>query len=164
MKKLVLMTVLTLFAFNVSAQDGDDDSGDGGWSVEFNVGLPIGDAGDFTSFAVSANFRYTWEVTDGFQLGPTTGYGHWFGKDGISDLQFVPVAANLEAEVSDGISAGGDVGYAINVGSGGGGDFYYNIRIAVEIADDSEVTGSFANISGTGVTFSAIQVGYRLGF
>ncbi len=163
MKKLVLMAALALFAFNVNAQD-EDNGGDDGFSAELNVGLPIGDAGDFSSFSLTVNVRYSWEVANGLSVGPTTGYGHWFGKDNFGDLQYIPIAGNVEVDLSDKASAGIDAGYAINVGVGGGGDLYGTLRFSFDIAEDTEITASSANIFGSGTTWSNVQVGARLRF
>ena len=60
MKKLAIIMCLALIGFTATAQDEIK----GG----INFGLPIGDAGDVTTFNISLDFSYLIEVADQVQV------------------------------------------------------------------------------------------------
>lgn len=72
MKKLFLAIAIVTAGFvsNVQAQ----------FNAGVNVGLPLGDSSDSSSFAVMPEVNYLFNVSDQFKVGPSVSYVHYFGK------------------------------------------------------------------------------------
>ena len=95
MKKIIVLAgnVIGTFGF-VNAQEGN-------FKLGAHVGLPVGDAKDFSSVNLGVDVAYVWKVADQFSAGVTTGYSTYLGKTvdvaGIGsfkaeDSGFIPIA------------------------------------------------------------------------
>lgn len=157
MKKLILIVAVVFFGFNTSAQND-------GFRVGVNLGVPVGDASDFSSFVANLDVDYDWEVSETINVGAATGLTYYFGKDGSDGFKFLPIAGSVDVSVSEDVSVGGDVGYAISLESGGGGDLLYRFQIRYQASEEVDITGRFNSLSGDGVTFSYASVGAGLRF
>lgn len=69
MKKVFLFAAL-LFAGIGSLQ------AQGEFRAGLSGGIPIGDSGDFATFAIAVDLGYLLEISDEFDAGVTTGYTH----------------------------------------------------------------------------------------
>lgn len=152
MRKLLLFAVFAFLSLTVSAQDG--------LRIGVNAGIPVGDADIFSSFAGSIDVDYDWEVSNDVNVGVGTGLGNYFGKDGIDGFSYLPIVASGDVNISDTVSAGANVGYAISLESGGGGDLTWRLQVRLEISDEFDAQAIYDNISGDGITFSYIGVGF----
>ena len=164
MKKLVCIAALALFGLGVNAQEG--------LKVGINLGLPVGDAGDVSSFSIGLDAYYHWAVSDDFNAGVATGFTNAFGKSidaggfgsiDIPDVQFLPIAASGRFNASDMISVGADVGYALGISDGNDGGFYYRPMVGYGVSDNVEVNLSYTGISLDGATWSTINLGVSFG-
>lgn len=182
MKKLLLVAVIAAFGFtSVNAQDD-------GIKLGINLGLPVGDVGDVSSFGVSLDVAYLFSVADSFQVGATTGYSHYFGKTetvsvpffgniefDYDDIQFIPLAASARFDL-DRLFFGADLGYAIGISDDFDGGFYYRPKIGYSLGSISLVA-SYTGISMSETvvsmgdmeitqsgTFSAITLGVEFSF
>ncbi|MBT8310632.1 MAG: hypothetical protein HKN96_08785 [Flavobacteriaceae bacterium] len=164
MKKLVVFAALAVFGLTVNAQVGVDRDKNGHFYGGIQPGFPIGDSADFTTFSIAVDLGYLFELSDDFDAGVASGYTHAFGEDGFDDFQFIPVAGSIYFNASESVSFGGDIGYAINAGSGGGGDFYYRPALVYKFDEANAITLDFRTVSGDGVSFSWLGVGYRRSF
>jgi hypothetical protein len=86
MKKLLLAGAFALLGIGVQAQEG--------FRLGAHVGAPLGDASDAASVTLGVDAAYMWNITKGLDIGVTTGYSHFFGKDHVDDFGFVPIAAS----------------------------------------------------------------------
>ena len=155
MKKFVL-AIFALCAFaSVNAQ---------GLRGGVNLGVPIGDVSNFSSFFGSVDLDYDWEVSESIDVGAATGFAYYFGKDGFDGFKYLPLAGSVDVGVSDDISVGGDIGYAISLESGGGGDFLYRFQVRYQASEDVDISARMNNISGDGVTFTSLTAGVGLRF
>jgi hypothetical protein len=155
MKKVLLIAFVTVFCFSANAQ---------GFRVGVNAGIPVGDFSDFSSLYANVDLDYDWEIDETWTAGITTGFSVFSGKDMFSDFKYIPIAGSVEANVSENIGVGGDVGYAISLEDGGGGDFLYRFNVVIQIDDNWDATGRFNNVSGNGATLSSISVGVGYSF
>lgn len=159
MKKLLFIFAIVMFGFNANSQN---------FNAGANIGLPVGDAGDLATFAIAIDLGYLFEISEDFSAGVGTGYVHMFGKEEngfeYEDIQFLPVAAKAEVDLSDKFSLGADVGYAFNLGDGGGGDFYYRPGAYYHLNDQTSINIGFRNVSGDGSTLSTAELGVRFRF
>ncbi|KUJ53194.1 hypothetical protein [Chryseobacterium sp. JAH] len=86
MKKLLLLGAFAVFGGAAHAQEG--------FKLGGHVGAPLGNAADAASVTIGIDAAYMWNITKGLDIGATTGYSHFFGKDRVDDFGFVPVAAS----------------------------------------------------------------------
>jgi len=168
MKKVLLIAALAVFGLGVSNAQEE------GLKLGVTAGLPIGDAGDVSTFGIGLDVSYLWEVGDGFLVGATTGYQHFFGDSGeesfmgisykfeYDDFQFIPLAASARYYFSDEFFAGADLGYAIGLNDGNDGGFYYRPKVGYGFGNIA-VHASYAGVSMDGFTFSYIGVGIEFG-
>lgn len=157
MKKLLCLAVIALFAMStMNAQ---------GFKPGVVVGLPIGDAGDFSSFTIGVDVSYFWEVSDQFDLGIVSGFTNSFIKsefDGFDDVQFLPVGAGARYNASEEFYIGADLGYGIGINDGNEGGFYYRPRVGYQITETISLNLSYASISNDG-SWDNIMFGVEFG-
>ncbi len=164
MRKLFLCAVLAVLGLsNLSAQ-GQFNAGIGG-------GIPIGDAGDFATFAIAVDLGYLFEISDEFDAGVTTGFSHSFGEDftvggvtfEIEDVQFIPIAASGRFEVAPDFTVGADVGYAIGINDGNDGGFYYSPRVQYSVSEAIDIVAAYRGVSVDGGSWDIISAGIEFG-
>ena len=163
MKKLHLFFTIVIFsAFTAQAQE---------FKGAVSAALPVGDAADGWSFGITADLTYLFEVGEGFMVGPTAGYKHYFGEDisvagfsnSIEDAQFLPVGGSARFNFTESFFVGADLGYAIGISDGLDGGFLYKPFL---IYDFGPVAGllSYSGISLDGGSFSSFNLGVEFGF
>jgi hypothetical protein len=173
MKKLCVLAVLAMFGLSLNAQTNDggltDTSGiSNSWYVGVNGGLPVGDSGDFSSFAIAVDLGYTFDLSENFALSIESGYANYFGKDNFSNFSYIPIAGVASAKLSEDLSVEGGAGYAINISMGGnGGDVYWRggFSYSVDEEDEVELTIGYRSVIGeNGFSVDGAFVGARLRF
>ena len=169
MKKLFLSAALAIGCLvGVNAQST-------GFEAGAYVGIPVGDAGDVSSFNFGITAAYYWDVAPAFKLGVLTGYDHWIGKTykeefmgttlefEIDDFGFIPVAASAKYDFGSSIFAGLDLGYAIYAGSGDGdGGFLYQPKFGYSGAS-FDAFAFYKGISNDG-NISSVGAGFAYKF
>lgn len=157
MKKLFL-AAFAVFAFaSVNAQE---------FKAGVNAGLPIGDAGDFSTFAIAVELGYLFDVSEDFQAGPTVGFNHSFGDSDIIDEDFswLPIAAAGRFAVSEEFTLGADLGYAVGIAPDGiDSGFYYAPRAQYGVSDALDIVLAYRGISLDGISWSQITLGVEFG-
>jgi len=164
MKKISLFTLVAIFGLSFGQAQGDFNAG-------IHGGLPIGDAGDLSSFAIAVELGYLFDVSDEFQAGPTLGYSHSFGKEidtgigtlDVDDVQFLPIAAAGRFSVSDEFSLGADLGYAIGISDGNDGGFYYAPRAAYSITSVIDIVLAYRGVAVDGGSWDILSLGLEFG-
>ena len=179
MKKIIL-TAAAVFALTfANAQAKKESKGgdsEGGFKMGINVGLPLGNIKDAYSLGLGVDLAYLWPISEGFQLGVTTGYAHYLGKTqdydtgfGIVSVKtdaagFVPVAATAQYSLTENFFLGADLGYAIGVSpSGNNGGFLYQPKVGYQM-DKIGIYAGYKGISVTGGTFSSVNLGVNYKF
>lgn len=161
MKKLFLVGALALFGA-VNAQKS------GHFELGAHIGLPVGDAADYTGFNIGADAAYLWNIAQNFELGLTTGYSHYTGKDytvaGYTVKSdgggIVPLAATGRYNFTGGFTIGADLGYAFYTGEGAdGGGFYYQPKIGYNVGQGNVYLG-YKGVSEDGYNLNSINLGY----
>ena len=132
MKKTILLFAL-LIAGTTFAQDIKNVNSKNSWfKVGLNAGVPMGDVDDVSSFALGLDLKGQYLVTPHFGIGLTTGYNHFFGKDGFDDFGIVPAAGFARYYFKPkGLFLGVDLGYGFlnNIDNNDGG-LYVNPQIS----------------------------------
>ena len=164
MKKLLLIISLVFVGWSAQAQNEFIGSAE--------VGLPIGDASDITTFNLGIQLGYLFEVAEEVQVGPKIGYSHSFGDDvdtiigtfEVDDIQFLPIAAHGRYNFSDTFLFGLDLGYAVGLNDGNDGGFYYSPHFAYNVAEQVAIFAAFRGISADGGSFDVISLGAEFSF
>lgn len=134
-------------------------------------GIPIGDAGDFATFAIAVDLGYLFEISDSFDAGVATGYSTSFGDEitiagvtiELDDVQFIPVAASGRFEVAPNFTLGADVGYAIGINDGNDGGFYYSPRAQYSVSEAIDIVAAYRGVSVDGGSWDIISAGVEFG-
>ena len=130
-------------------------------------GIPIGDAGDFATFAIAVDLGYLFEISDSFDAGVATGYSNSFGDEitiagvtvELDNVQFIPVAASGRFEVAPNFTLGADVGYAIGINDGNDGGFYYSPRLRYHFTERLAVEAAYRSILIDDYDASSVSAG-----
>ncbi|MGL6038625.1 MAG: hypothetical protein ACRC0E_07035 [Soonwooa sp.] len=163
MKKLFLVGALALFGA-MNAQSG--------FKLGANVGLPVGDASDYSNFTAGIDVSYLWPVSTDFNLGIASGAQMWFGKDQdvpgfgtikVDNSTVIPIAASGQYRFTPEFSLGVDLGYGIATQEGADGGFYYAPKAAYHFGP-SEINLSYRGISQDGGSVGSVNLGYAYSF
>lgn len=167
-KKTVVFVVVAFIAFSFTsmAQYVDRSS----FKAGFHAALPVGDASEFSSFALGLDLAYHWGVSELVDAGLATGFIHAFGSEveitegpitvsgDFGDIQFLPVAAALRIYPTYDFKLGADVGYAVGINEGNEGGLYIRPSIGYNITGNTELNVSYINVSNDG-NFSMVALG-----
>lgn len=127
MKKLLLLGAFALLGGAAQAQEG--------FKIGGHIGVPVSDASDVSSFTLGVDAAYMWNIAKGLDLGVTTGYSHFFGKDHFNDFGFVPVAVSGKYRFKGApIFVGLDLGYGISTKDGVDGGFYAQPKFGYQMS------------------------------
>lgn len=159
MKKVLLIAAFAFVSFGVQAQEG--------FKLGVYAQLPIGDAGDITSFGLGLDAAYMFEVSDSFDAGIATGFINTFVKKELTDLgadsavQFIPIAAAGRFSASEEFVIGADLGYALGINDGNDGGFYYRPLVGYNISEKTQLNVSYTGVSikDADSSFSTINLG-----
>jgi len=164
MKKLFLLSIIAVFAIgSVNAQ--------GALKAGVNLGLPIGDAGDGWTFNVTLDVNYLWDAGENFKAGVATGFSHSFGDSidtgigsfDVDDAQFLPLAGAARFAVSEELTLGADLGYAVGINDGNDGGFYYAPRAQYGLSEALDIVLAYRGVSLDGGSFDVITLGVEFG-
>jgi len=164
MKKVFLVLVAVIaFSFTAKAQFTP--------SVALTAAIPVGDVKDQSNFALSADVYFMKNVAENFDLGLTTGYTNYFGKDfdnGIATVEgenvsFLPLAGAFRFGLSEDFSIGADLGYAFGLTDGIDGGFYYKPVVGFNIGESNQLMLSYQGVSVDGGTYNYIGLGFAFG-
>ncbi|AQW96076.1 hypothetical protein CMT56_17910 [Elizabethkingia anophelis] len=157
MKKSLLLGAFALLGFAASAQTT------GQLKIGANIGIPVGDVSNVSSFTMGLDAAYQWRLAENFDLGIATGYQHFFGKSGWSDGGFIPIAASAQYSIDPKFFIGADLGYGFLTGKGSsGGGFYYQPKVGYQ-QSDWELYLGYKGVSDNG-SISSVNLGFNFKF
>ncbi|WP_166382061.1 transporter [Polaribacter sp. 11A2H] len=165
MKKVLLVAFVAIMGVStINAQEGVLNGG-------VNVGIPTGDANDFYGVALGAELNYMFPVADGFTLGPSVQYSHFFGKDqdfgGVtfetSDASYLPISGAARFNVSEKFVVGANLGYAVGLSEDLDGGFYYRPVVGYKIGDTTQLNISYSGISNDVLDMNNVSLGVMFG-
>lgn len=138
MKKLLLLGAFAFLGFTAQAQQG--------FKLGGHIGAPVGDASDVASFTLGVDAAYMWNITKGLDVGITTGYSHFFGKDRWDDFGFIPLAASGKYRFNGlPLFVGLDLGGAISTKDGIDSGIYVYPKVGFQLSR-AEVYLGYQNI------------------
>ena len=163
-KNTLLLVILALVGLTAMAQSVDRSN----FKAGVLAGMPVGDASDYSTFALGLDVAHHWGVSELIDAGIATGFIHAFGEsnslgDGaitykFEDIQFIPVAAALRIYPTYEFKFGADVGYALALNENMDGGFYIRPSIGYNITGNTELNVSYMSISNDW-EFSMVAVG-----
>lgn len=166
MKKLLMIGAIALMGTFAQAQTG--------FKLGAHVGLPTGDASDGYSLNVGVDASYMFPVGETFNLGVTSGYTAFLGKDiniigfgsyKVPTLSLVPLAGTAEYKVTPEFSIMADLGYGFLFADGeSDGGFYYQPKVAYTLQEKHELSLGYQGVSMDGFNYSSINLGYAYKF
>lgn len=158
MKKLLLLPIIAVFAIGSASAQGQFKAG-------VNAGLPVGDSGDFATFAIAVDLGYLFEISDDFQVGPTVGFSNSFLDSDFDgdNIQFLPIAAAGRYDVSEQFTLGADLGYAVGINDGNDGGFYYAPRVQYGISETLDLVLAYRSANRDGGSFDILTLGVEFG-
>lgn len=169
MKKLFITLTLILGVVTARAQ--------GVFKVGPVVAIPIGDAGDVSSFGLGADVYYMFGHEDSWvNFGPTVAFRNYFGKDyefnenGVDvsikgeSVQFLPLAGAFRGKILGVVNWGSDIGYALGISDGVDNGFYFRPIVGIDIADSIEINASYEGISQDSKAWGAFTFGLLFEF
>lgn len=155
MKKILLLTVFTLFAYGfVQAQEDQQ------MKVGASVAIPTGDFGKGYSFGLQGDFSYLFRVHPVIEVGPTASLFYYAGKKHVKDALFLPFGGAVRFHIANQFSAGADLGYGIGLApSGNDGGFYYRIKAGYDLDRNIGLLISYSGINNSGVNAGSFNLG-----
>ncbi len=165
-KNTLLLMILAMVSFTTIAQSVDRSS----FKAGVLAGMPVGDASNYSTFALGLDVAHHWGVSELFDAGIATGFIHAFGesqtinegaatiKYEFEDIQFIPVAAAIRMYPTYEFKLGADVGYAVAVNDNMDGGFYIRPSIGYNITGNTELNVSYINVSNDW-KFSMVSLG-----
>lgn len=142
MKKLLILGAFAALGTVANAQTG--------FKLGAHVGAPVGDASNISSVSLGIDAAYMWNVAKGLDVGATTGYSHFFGKNNFEDFGFIPLAASGKYRFSKiPLFVGLDLGAAISTNSNINTGFYIQPKVGYQMKNTEFYLG-FQNISSGG--------------
>lgn len=148
MKKVLLVAAFTVAGFIGANAQKDFKLGAG-----VNVGLPIGDAGDISSFTAGVELQGELGFSETVKGIGTVGYNHFFGKDlgGGVKLKYgaIPILVGARVYPSEQFFLGGQIGYGVFTGDADGGGFAYKPQVGYD-AGKFQLALSYNAISDNG--------------
>lgn len=166
MKKiLLLLVVLSAVAFNSFAQSSKSDDV-GKFSIGVDPGLPVGNASDYSSFAIGGDLKYSIPAAENFDVSLSAGYTAFLGKTingfKLPSIKGIPIklAGRYNFDGSTGFF--GEVAFgAAFIQDGGGTAFLYAPGIGYAMDGGFEVGLRYEGWSKNG---SISQIGLRVAY
>lgn len=168
MKKLaVVLTFIgsTFICTQSNAQKSGKSGGDFNFAAGINVGLPVGDVHNISSFVLGGKLQGEYSFTENVTGAITTGYDHYFGKD-LGGYKInggvVPLVLGPRFYPSENFFVGAQIGVGFLTGDFNGTGFAYSPQVGYN-ADDFQVVLSYNGVSKNG-TVSNIGLGFLYKF
>lgn len=162
MKKLFLLFSFTALLIVVKAQDQTTSTTGFHFAAGVNLGLPIGDFGDISSFGIGVEAQPEYNVSDAFSIVGSAGYTSFFGKKiagiKIDNVGLIPILAGVRYYVAPQFFIGAKAGIGILTGSGDSESaFDYQPQIGYN-ADKFQVNLGYNGLSKNGETLSNLSL------
>lgn len=170
MRKILLLAVLIVSAATASFAQTSKSSSGGKFSIGVDPGLPVGNASDYSSFAIGGDLKYSIPAAQNFDVSLSAGYSVFIGKTidigGTSikagDLKAIPVKVAGRYNFNGPVGFFGEVGIgAAFIQDGGGTAFVYAPGVGYAMDGGFEVGVRYEGWSKNGTVG---QIGLRLAY
>jgi hypothetical protein len=168
-KKLLILAVLFVSIISVNAQSKSSDAGIV-WGGGINLGLPLGNLGDATTFGIGLKFQGEKMFTDQVSGLASIGYTYFLGKSlddgngGTEKFNFglIPILVGARYYASENFFLGAQIGVGIGSFSGGGGSqsgFDYLPQVGYN-TDAYQVVLGYNGLSVSGGTLNHLDLSF----
>jgi len=134
--------------------------GDFTFAGGLNLALPVGDFNLTHNFGIGVQLQGEYKFSENLSGVATTGYTNFFGKDygggfKAANVGLIPILAGIRYYPAETFFFGGQIGYGIFTGGGGGAPkgFDYKPQIGYN-AENFQLIFAFEGVSVTGGTLS----------
>ena len=161
-KTLFLVVLLSVLAVTVNAQKREVKPN---FSAGFTLGLPTGDEVPFTGFVWGLDVQGEFPVAPSFGLTLDAGYVGFNGKNGNSNVGFVPVLAGGKYYFSDQFFGTLQAGLSFNTGNGSSGSaFTWAPAVGIKLSNKIDLALKYqsATQNGWNSAFAGLRLGISL--
>lgn len=172
MKKIFFFNVVaSLFFFTNTNAQSSSQIAEPRLGIGFDVGLPIGDFGDFANYGTGGSILYQHPVSESLNITGNVGYIRFNGKETIGTLKyrqsFIPIKVGVRYFITKNVYGTAEAGSSIATANGSGVSFIYAPGLGFEIPVSN--TGSLdigaryeGWVKNTGtLSFVGLRVGYN---
>ncbi|UAY51345.1 outer membrane beta-barrel protein [Ferruginibacter albus] len=164
MKKLILsLAVVAIATFSAKAQDSKkSDSKDLKFSVGVEAGVPVGDLGNISTFAIGGSVQGEYMVDPSIGVTLNAGYLNFMAKDGFPSSGLIPVLVGGRYYFNESWYGSVQVGMSFSTESGGGSAFTYAPGIGYKVSENFDILAKYQAASKDGGTsaFAGIRAAY----
>ncbi|HTD40116.1 MAG TPA: outer membrane beta-barrel protein [Mucilaginibacter sp.] len=170
MRKVLLLAVLIVSTVTLSFAQTKKSKDEGKFSIGIDPGIPVGDASNYSSFAIGGDLKYSLPVATNFYVSLSAGYDVFIGKSltigGVSgnyaNVKGIPVKVAGRYNFNGPTGFFGEVGFgAAFIQDGGGTAFLYAPGVGYALDGGFEVGVRYEGWSKNG-TIS--QIALRLAY
>ena len=166
MKKVLFSLAIIAASFAANAQS-EGSSSKFKFSVGAEVGLPVGDLGDFSSLAVGGSVQGDYWVDPSFALTVQAGYQRFLAKDNNGlELGVIPILAGGKYNFSEKVYGSAQLGVGIFTSGGSNSSaFAYAPGVGFKFTDNLDALLKYQAYSKNSVTNSTIglRIAYTFG-
>ncbi len=156
MKKTIIAVALVAIAFTANAQDKKGSDKSLKFSVGVTAGLPIGDASNFSSFAVGGDIMGEYAAAETVGITLSAGYLTFTGKNGAGSSSFIPVLAGGKFTFGEKFYGHAQVGMSFSTASGGGSAFTYAPGFGYQVSENFDLGVKYQAMTKSGSTTSFV--------
>jgi len=141
-------------------------------NLTVGVGLPTGDASDFSNINLSGGLLFQSVINENLNLTFGATYSHFIGKKvtedlltiEYDDLSSILLGAGARGFFTQDFGVGIELGYAIGITPENyDGGFYYTPNMRYYISSSTNVFLSYTSISSDGSALSSFNLGFEFG-
>lgn len=118
MKRIIILLTVVLASGRLFAQEATEITKKNSWlKVGISAGVPVGEIAPVSGFMLGGEIKGQLMTTPHWGIGLTSGYNHFFPKDGFDHFGTVPLGAFARYyPKSSGFFVGTDLGYSLVTG------------------------------------------------
>jgi Outer membrane protein beta-barrel domain len=169
MKKLVLLSFAALCAVSSFAQKKSSSDGMS-YQGGLEIGMPMGDLGEATSFGIGASGKVNFPMGDKSAITGSVGYMTFLGKTvlgySVPSFNVIPVKVGFKYMLSDAFYAEPQIGYSFTSSAGEStGALTYAGNLGYIIGENLDISARYEAMSknSTSLSFIGLRVGYSFG-
>ena len=158
MKKIVFIIAFAIATISINAQEDN-------FIIGVNAGIPIGNLESTHSIAFGLDLSYMFGITEQLQVGGTTGFIYFSGKEEnnvtAESKSYLPIAASVRYNNDeDSFFVGTDLGYALGLSpSGENGGLYFKPFVGYTVSDNIQLVLAYTGIKKEQPTFGYVNLG-----
>ena len=167
MKKIAVVLTVITFSLIGKQSKAQKSSEEFHFAAGLNIGLPVGDAHDLSSFVLGGKLQGEYNFTQNVSGVATTGYDHYFGKDlggGVKvNYGVIPIIVGPRFYPSENFFVGAQLGLGVLTGDASGSGFAYAPQVGYN-SDEFQAILAYNGVSKSGGTIAHIGLTFLYKF